>query len=94
MLAVKLVEMGYSSTLRNEEGELPERVLQFIGIGWIGVVGFGLWLFAVGYDMANELGATATEEYSDDELGRISATVDCVEAAGDDYSAQLDCYED
>ncbi len=48
MLAVKLVEMHYNSTLRDAEGEMPDNLSNAIFIGWLGVGAFALLLLFIG----------------------------------------------
>ena len=85
MLAVKLVELGHSKALRNEEGRLPDFVMTFLIASWFGVVGFAIWIFAQGQAIDDY-----QAEMSDYEK-EVQAHIECIEAAGSDYDAMLKC---
>lgn len=78
MLAVKLVELGYSPTLRSEEGRLNDYALMLLVIGWIGAFGFAFWIFAQGQEMRESYDVDASSYQTEAELR--AEKIDCLGA--------------
>ena len=76
MLAIKLTELSHIDAMRNEEGKLRGCPNVMIGLGWIGVFVFALWIGAQGQAVED---AYATSAYSSDDP-YVQRQALCIEA--------------
>lgn len=89
MLTVKLIEMCYNNTLRDEEGKLPEQLTYFLVMGFFAVPGFALWLLFQGRAAQAGIDEEALRNIADENAQLVTCITEAANAV-----EELRCYED
>lgn len=73
-LVVKSLEMAANPTFRDENGKMTPAALRVAFLGWIGAVGFALWLAAQG-------NAALTPKVGQPSTALTPSQIECIENA-------------